>query len=1247
MKCPNCSTVNDQESKFCKNCGSPLTFACPECGAASSVGESNCPECGAPSLQNQINHQASIPSWTDKQGFQPQSTTSFSFKAPFSDNDTLTGERRVVTILFSDIKGSTSMAEGLDPEEWAEIANQAFQELIEPVYRYGGIVARLMGDAILAFFGAPKAHEDDPQRAVLAGLDIISGIDAFNRKYEQNTGMKFDIRVGINTGLVVVGNIGSDLRAEYTAMGDAVNLAARMEQTAPPGSVQISEETFRLISPMFETEDLGYLEIKGKSKPVRAYRVIGKKVKPRDQRGIFGLNAPLVGREVEIQQLRQITSLVHQGRGQIICLIGEAGIGKSRLISELHQEWLTYENNGKFKQRDHNNGHIPSSWRESRSISYATNLPYGTFQQLVHNLCGTTPGDSQESIRDKIACNCLTSDAPEDQCIRVSRAFEMLLGVQTNQETSQLEGETFKRELFDAMMTTWRDWASHTPTALVFDDLHWADAASVELLIHLFDLANDVPVLFLCAFRPERDSSTWEIKQAAEREFPHLYTEFHLQPLDSEHSNLLIHHLISSVSLPGQLIDLILKKSEGNPFFLEQIVQSLIETGTLLPEKTSDAVQDTPKWRLDRELSKINIPDTVQALLQARIDRLDDDVRQTLQKAAVIGRSFSYRILREISDGTNNLNRNLRTLERVDLIREQTRFPEIEYAFRHALAQETIYKSILRKKRRLYHRQVGEAIERLFPERLDEAAPLLAHHYYEAGDRRALYYYTQAGDLAARMYANSEAVSHYTRALEVAHNIQEYQELEHLYIQKGRALELNAQYELALANYSEMENFANQVDNQHLSLAALMARATLLSMPITLSDPEQSRKYLNKALALARDLGDRPFEAKILWNLSLNIIRYGNPIHAVEYGEQALSIARELDLKELIAYTLTDLSEVYLYTGELELGRQSLMESRQLWNLLGNKPMFVNCLANSAYIEFLYANYEKAISLSQEALHISRSINNLWGQAYSLVYVTMVYFERGQIDKAISVMEDCLRLAEQAGFLVPLAYTRAELALVYASLGFYDIANELIDTAYQFFHATPLAMRPEFYRLVLKIQLSNGSIEKAHEVYKELLQSNLVTSFVNGYVALANCEFNLHIGNYQKVLETADDLIDISNKGMRYFEQYGCYFKGIALMRSGKIDEAQEYLFKGRDIAEKLDALQVLWPILAALIEIEIQRNNRNQAIDHYKQLVSAINFIADSIANSRPSIGSAAQLRTSFLNRPQVRSALELEGRL
>ena len=271
------------------------------------------------------------------------------------------GGRRILTVLFCDVAGSTAMAEQLDPEEWAEIMNEAFEFLTAPVNRYGGTVARLMGDAILAFFGAPSAHEDDPQRAVLAGLDIVDGIGSFREGTERDYGLDFNVRVGINTGPVVVGDIGSAQAGEYTAMGDAVNLAARMEQTAQPGSVQVSEDTYKLIAPLFDFEPLGGIEVKGKSEPMLAYRVLGRKAEPGRLRGIEGLSAPLIGRDSEIESLRRVITEVQEGRGQIVCLLGEAGLGKSRLIEELRAEWLEVTNN-------------EASWIESRGIS-PTTLP--------------------------------------------------------------------------------------------------------------------------------------------------------------------------------------------------------------------------------------------------------------------------------------------------------------------------------------------------------------------------------------------------------------------------------------------------------------------------------------------------------------------------------------------------------------------------------------------------------------------------------------------------------------------------------------------------------------------------------------------------------------------------------------------------------------------------------------------------------------------------------------------------------
>ena len=414
------------------------------------------------------------------------------------------GERRTVTVLFCDVAGSTAMAERLDPEEWAEIMNEAFEYLTGPVQRYEGTVARLMGDAILAFFGAPTAHEDDPERAVLAGLDIVSGITPFREQIEREYGLDFNVRVGINTGPVVVGDVGSQEAGEYTAMGEAVNLAARMEQTAGPGVVQVSSNTYKLVSPLFDFESLGRIEVKGVSEPVQAYRVLSRKTEPGRLRGIHGLAAPMIGREQEVATLSQVLGDVRQGRGNIVCLMGDAGLGKSRMIEELRGQWSSGANGA-------------LTWLESRGISYDTTRPYTLFLQQLQQICGAGANDPLDVVVSKIAAG----DIYPELAPALNRVVDVLMANGSGNGAAQLEGEAVKQELFDAMEELWRQLNSRGPAVMVLDDLHWSDPASVELLLHLFQLAEEASILFLCSFRPDRRSPAWRVKQTGEGEYPH------------------------------------------------------------------------------------------------------------------------------------------------------------------------------------------------------------------------------------------------------------------------------------------------------------------------------------------------------------------------------------------------------------------------------------------------------------------------------------------------------------------------------------------------------------------------------------------------------------------------------------------------------------------------------------------------------------------------------------------------------
>jgi len=665
----------------------------------------------------------------------------------------MVGERRVVTMLFCDVKGSTAAAEQLDPEDWSEIINGAFEYMIRPVYRYEGMVARLMGDAILAFFGAPIAHEDDPQRAILAGLEIISGIQPYRAQVMERFGMDFNLRVGINTGLVVVGAVGSDLRMEYTALGDAINLASRMEQTAEPGTVQIAHDTYKLTKSIFDFERLGPVDVKGKLEPVQAYRVLGRKAQTTRQRGIEGLQAEIVGRAAELQTLTELIANLNQGVGWMVCLLGDAGLGKSRLINEISRI---------FQNRIGASG----NWYDTNSLSYETNQAYGLIQRMLRTVTHIEYDDTPALIREKLSD--LSAYLPEEKRSRASQVFETLFGLEQDNGAYPLEGEIFKQELFEAVQGWWRNSFNERSTVLIFDDMHWSDTASTELLIRLLPLTAEIPLVLLFAMREERQAPAWQIKIISDDQYRHRSTEITLHPLSRAESNELLNRLLAIAELPDSMRESILEKSGGNPFFIEEVVRTLIDNGALVAEDRDVNGQTQRFWRATTSGSDFEIPDNLQSLLASRMDRLEDATRSTLQMASVIGRTFYRRVLQAVDEASQELDQRVGVLLRMDMIREAARVPEVEYAFRNPLTQEAVYRTILFKRRREFHRRVAEAMEELYPERLERLYGLLAHHFALAGMRdKAIDYTRQASHQAVNLYAYDDALQSLRTALEL------------------------------------------------------------------------------------------------------------------------------------------------------------------------------------------------------------------------------------------------------------------------------------------------------------------------------------------------------------------------------------------------------------------------------------------------------------------------------------------------
>ncbi len=561
---------------------------------------------------------------------------------------------------------------------------------------------------------------------------------------------------------------------------------------------------------------------------------------PASARGIEGLEADLVGRREEMARLEAAVANLRHGVGGIVCLMGAAGLGKSRLIQELKtrlQRDLTIRLLDPHDPAPHEpalgaqRDATPVGWIEIASHSYESNHPYALFQHLFRRLNGVAAVEGADRFWEKVMP--IVERFPPERRAQALRLVATLFGLPDPSGQLPLDGEQFKRELFAIFHEIGRLHFDNRPTLLVLDDLHWADRGSIELLLHLLPTVETSPVVWLCAFRPDRDAPCYRVKQQADAELHHRYTEINLRPLAQQESNELVNRLLSIAELPRGLRARIQERAAGNPFFIEEVVRSLIESGAVTAEERPYNGELRRYWRATGDDAEIEIPDNLQGLLAARIDRLQDETRQVLQVAAVIGRSFHHRVLTEIGQRDAlpplHVEDQIGRLVRLEMIQEAARVPAVEYRFRNPLTQEIAYRTILNRQRRELHARVGEAMETLFSEQVAELAPRLAFHFSEAQQAgKALHYYTLAGDNAFRLFANAEAATHYAHALAWAERVQPAnRQLIHLYRRRGRALELNLNHMEAFALYQELDALGHARQDDELRLAGIMAQATI------------------------------------------------------------------------------------------------------------------------------------------------------------------------------------------------------------------------------------------------------------------------------------------------------------------------------------------------------------------------------------------------------------------------------------
>ncbi|HEX6287110.1 MAG TPA: adenylate/guanylate cyclase domain-containing protein, partial [Acidimicrobiia bacterium] len=592
-----CGVIADPDDRFCRNCGNPL-------GEDASSSEPT-PVARAEE---------------DLSRYLPEELLAKMRSA--RDGHAMEGERRTVTMLFADVQGSTSSAEQLDPEDWADIMNGLFERLIAPIYRYEGTLAQLRGDAVLAFFGAPIAHEDDPVRALRAGLEIVAATAGYSETVEKRWGVPAHVRVGIHTGLVVVGAMGSDLRVEYTALGDAINVAARMEQTAEPDTVRVTGHTLSLTNGVFEAEELGPIDVKGKSEPVPAYRVIRYLGRPSASG-----EGPIVGRADELAVLDEVRSVVTSGSGKIVSVIADAGVGKTRLVEEFGRR--TEEAVDRAYSYDQA-GQV--NWLRAASRSYDSSRPYSTVADLLQRWWFS---DGSEPAFDRVT-EAVVAEGIDDPDVAAYLGFvaDVPLPERAEGFIDNLATQLLNSRAQAAVISYLQALVNRRPTIVVLEDLHWSDDLSLAVIEEMMGLAETTPLGLVLVMRPYRDEPSWRLHEVAERTHPHRYIGLSLEPFDIEESSNLFDALIEGSPVDSRIKEGILERSQGNPLYIEQMVRALSEIGS-------------------EEFDESQVPSSLRGLLTARLDRLGEEQRYLIQMASVLGSEFEKATLAALASSPN------------------------------------------------------------------------------------------------------------------------------------------------------------------------------------------------------------------------------------------------------------------------------------------------------------------------------------------------------------------------------------------------------------------------------------------------------------------------------------------------------------------------------------------------------------------------------------------------------------------
>jgi class 3 adenylate cyclase/tetratricopeptide (TPR) repeat protein len=967
MQCPKCQTENPEIAKFCIECANPLEIKCPQCGATNPARAKFCMECA-----HSLKEQAEIP---PENQTEPKIESSAFETSGDKDFDQFTvGERKHVTVLFSDISGYTAMSEKLDPEEVKEIVNRIFGQIKSVIAKYEGFIEKFAGDAVMAIFGVPQSHEDDPIRAIKAAREIHDLVANISPELEEKIRQPISMHSGINTGLAVTGEVNPEA-GTHGVSGDALNLASRLSDQAGAGDILVGYNTYHRAEGYFSFQELEPTTVKGKADPISVYKVLSVSDRPDSLHRSSGLSADLIGRDVELTQLKDAFEHLQNGNGTIISIVGDAGTGKSRLIEEFRTS-LDSKN---------------IQWLQGQAYGYSQNMPYFPLIDLLSRALQIDEGDPLEKVRQKIesGIEALTGDQ-DDIAPYIGSLYAL-----DYPELSENSPELWKSKLQHAVRTVLANLTRTGPTIVCLEDLQWSDPSTLELLRFLLSDIN-IPALFICTYRLPFSIFTSHQLSGIGRS----YQEINLKDLSASEAQIMVQSMLKTENVPPSLQKFIQKKLEGNPFYMEEVINAMVESESL--------IRDNGNWQLTRPIDELELSSTIYGVITGRLDRLEKETKRVLQEASVIGRSFLYEILKKTSELKGSIDHCLSGLERLDLIKTRSIHPDLEYFFKHAMTQEVVYNGLLKKERRDIHERVGLVMEQIFHERLPELYETLAYHFKQGRSvHKAVEYLVKSGEKSLERYAVEEAHQFYQQAYDIlAAKAQKTKE------EKSLLIDLLNSWGYVFYFLGDVRTFTRLFESHRETAESLDDTAKLGMFNV----------WLGIAIFMAGKMKD-----------------------ANDFLRKALEFGEKHNDQKVVGYACTWLSWIGAEMGNYAEGKAYGKRAQKIaQSFPSDQYLFFKSFMGLCYISYFEGNAKKVFNGGEVLMGFSKKNANNRSMVFGHWGTSLGHFIAGDMDSANLCAEEAIKIA-----LDPLysQFPKLSLGIQYLFCGRIQEAEHILQSA--------------------------------------------------------------------------------------------------------------------------------------------------------------------------------------------------------